>query len=128
MKTLISLAAIAVSLSALPTQVAAQVVPPACQQFIKALKVCGADLVKYTELTNPEQAPEVRAAIEKSVSDSATTLREQIKLNGELVVAQRCATSPGKEQMQAAIANIVTVLNFGGAISEGCSEAFGALR
>jgi hypothetical protein len=118
MKTFLSLTAIALSVAALPLQASAQAAPPACQQYIRALNVCGADLVKYYELTDPRQAVELRATLDKAATNIATGLREQIKLHGELAVAQRCAASPGKEQLQAQVADLVTLLNAGGAMSE----------
>ncbi|ALP61581.1 hypothetical protein AN416_02545 [Paraburkholderia caribensis] len=106
----------------------AQSFPPACQQYVTTIKICGADLVRLAELKQPAQADEVRANYKTAVTRINSALEKAIEEQGATAVAQRCATAPGNEVLRKQVADIVTVLGFGGGISDQCSTAYSAIR
>lgn len=105
---------------------AAQEIPPACQQYLTAIKVCGVDLIRLTELKSPQDAPRLKAQID--LGPATDKLRQAVQAKGPEVVGQICATSPEKEQLQQAVTNIVTLLGFNDSMSEGCQSAYSAIR
>lgn len=106
----------------------AQEIPPACQQYLTALKVCGADAIRFVELTQPAQAAQVRSTLADSETKSTAMLRMSVRINGADATAERCATSPLKDSLREAVVDIVVPLSFNRAVSDDCQDAFASLR
>lgn len=117
-----------VCLAQVPATANAQTIPPACEQYLKVMRTCGPDLIRLTALTHPDQEASVRASLSEGYKKMLSALRTSIKQNGETVVAERCASSPGKEQLQSEVTNMVTILAFGHSLSDACQVAYSSLR
>lgn len=118
----------AVWLAQTPVTVDAQTIPPACEQYLKVLRTCGPDLIRLAALTQPDQEASVRAEVTEGYKRLQSGIRTAIKQHGETAIAERCASSPGKEKMQSQAINVVTVLAFGHELSDACEAAYSALR
>lgn len=106
----------------------AQTIPPACQQILTALKVCGTAYVRLTELKDPAQTPKAKHDLESTLTTSSNQLRAAVRQVGAQAVAERCAAPEVKGKMVQSIASIVTMLGFGGGMTPECDEAYSAIR
>ncbi|MBR8007434.1 hypothetical protein [Burkholderia vietnamiensis] len=106
----------------------AQTIPPACQQILTALKVCGTAYVRLTELKDPAQTPKAKHDLESTLTTSSNQLRAAVRQVGAQAVAERCAAPEAKGKMVQSIASIVTMLGFGGGMTPECDEAYSAIR
>jgi hypothetical protein len=103
----------------------AQAIPPTCQQFITVMKVCGADLVHYTEIMKPDQADATRKSVDDGVQNLTSGMRDAVRKAGVQKAAERCADPAIRAPLVPAINNIMTALSFGDAASEACQDAYG---
>ena len=106
----------------------AQEIPPACEQYVTATRICGAALVHLTEYTDPAHAAQVRSQLSATEKQMTYSFRAGIQRDGADAVAERCATSPGKEQLQKSVVNLMTFLAFNRGLSEDCQDAVASLR
>ncbi|WP_323117995.1 hypothetical protein [Burkholderia alba] len=106
----------------------APTIPPACQQFLTALKVCGTAYVHLTELKDPAQTPKAKHDLESTLTTSSSQLRAAVRQVGAQAVAERCAAPEAKGKMVQSVAAIVAMLGFGGGMTEECNEAYSAIR
>lgn len=106
----------------------AQEIPPACEQYVTAARICGAALIHLTEYTDPAHAAQVRSQLSATEKQMTDSLRAGIQRDGSDAVAERCATSPGKEQLQKSVVNLMTFLAFNRGLSEDCQDAVASLR
>ncbi|VVE50160.1 hypothetical protein PCO31110_04697 [Pandoraea communis] len=107
------------------SNVNAQSLPPACQQYITAINVCGADLVKLIELRRPADLENTKRYVD--TRELVSGMRAHIKSDGYDNVAQACATT-AREELQKGIINITTMLTFGGGMTPRCQRAVGEIR
>lgn len=105
--------------------VMAQSLPPACQQYITAINVCGADLVKLIELRRPADLENTKRYVD--TRELVSGMRAHIKSDGYDSVAQACATT-AREELQAGVINVTTMLTFGGGMTPRCQRVAGAIR
>jgi len=105
----------------------AQTIPPACQRYVTALKVCGADLIRYSALTAPEQASDTRAKLDADSKGLISMFQEGVRSRGEQAMSQICASPAFTSQLLPHITNMMTALSFGDATSERCEQAYTSL-
>ncbi len=103
----------------------AQSIPPACQQYVTAINVCGADLVKLIELRKPADLESTKRYVD--TRGLVADIRAHIKSDGYDQVAQACATT-ARDELQKGIINVTTLLTFGGGMTSRCQQAAGAIR
>jgi hypothetical protein len=127
-KTTISFVAGVTALVVGMQSVHAQSIPPACQQYITAFKVCGEAYIHLTELSQPAQTPTARTQIDTALKSVNSQLQEAVRQNGAQAVAERCAAPPFKTQMLQGITGIMTLLGFGNGMTEECQDAYSAIR
>jgi len=106
----------------------AQTIPPACQQYLTALKVCGTAYVRLTELKDPAQTPKAKHDLESTLTTTTSQLRAAVRQLGAQAVAERCASPEVKGKSVQSIASIVAMLGFGGGMTPECDEAYSAIR
>ncbi|VWB23956.1 hypothetical protein [Burkholderia lata] len=106
----------------------AQTIPPACQQFLTALKVCGTAYVRLTELKDPAQTPKAKHDLESMLTTTTSQLRAAVRKDGAQTVAERCASPEVKGKAVQSIAGIITMLGFSGGMTPECDEAYSAIR
>ncbi len=106
----------------------AETIPPACQQLVTAWKACGTAYVHLAELKDPAQAVQAKQQLESSLTNITSQMRAAVRQAGAQAVAERCATPEAKGQMVQSIAAVITMLGFGGGMTEECNEAYSAIR
>lgn len=108
------------------SNVQAQSLPPACQQYFWTIDVCGADLVRLTELREPGSVGELKKSLD--MRPSIAILKKGINEGHAQKVAEYCATSDARDRFMATINNIVGPLTMLGGMSRRCYDAVGAIR
>ena len=89
------------------------------------LKVCGADLVHYTEITRPDQAEAARKSLDDNVQNATSNVKELVRKIGEQQAAERCAAPAFRAPLVPAMNNLMTALSFGDAASDKCQDVYG---
>lgn len=125
MKTRLRGFAFATAFALVPTLATAQAIPPSCQQAITVLKVCGADLVHYTEIMRPDQAEAARKSLDDNIQNTTSNVREFVRKLGEQQAAERCAAPAFRAPLVPAMNNLMTALSFGDAASDKCQDVYG---
>lgn len=84
----------------------AQTIPPACQQVLTARQACGSAYVHLAELKDPAEAVRAKQGLNKAVTSLSGQFRSAAQKNGELAVAERCASPEGKGALVQPIASL----------------------
>ncbi|ALS65190.1 hypothetical protein [Pandoraea apista] len=104
----------------------AQSLPPACQQYFRTIDICGADLVRLTELREPGSVGELKKSLD--MKPSIAILKKGVSEGHAQKVAEYCATSDARDRFMATINNIVGPLSMLGGMSQRCYDAVAAIR
>lgn len=126
-KTTLLKSLIACGCATAPILVNAQSIPPSCQRYVTALKVCGRDFIRYEGQMQPEQAPKLRSQLDENVGRFSSLFQRAVREKGFDETAKLCASPAASSQMIPAITNMMTVLSTGDAASQGCQDAYGRL-
>uniref|UniRef100_UPI001ABA6456 hypothetical protein n=1 Tax=Burkholderia gladioli TaxID=28095 RepID=UPI001ABA6456 len=71
---------------------------------------------------------QAKQQLESSLTNITSQMRAAVRQAGAQAVAERCATPEAKGQMVQSIAAVITMLGFGGGMTEECNEAYSAIR
>ena len=105
----------------------AQSIPPACDQFFKAMEACGAAAVRYKELTSPAEAKELKETLGGLPSLKAA-VREATQTDGEVAVAEKCLSPAFKQKMMNFITASIMMLSANKSMTPQCTHAANAIR
>ncbi|MFM0184159.1 hypothetical protein PQR25_00045 [Paraburkholderia nemoris] len=108
-----------------PMLVNAQSIPPSCQRYVTAMKVCGRDLLRYEELMQPDQVPQLRSQIDDGVNSMNSMFRQAVREHGVDQAGKFCTSQALSSQIVPKLTNLMTALSIGDAASEACQDAYG---
>ena len=105
----------------------AQSIPPACDQFFKAMEACGDAAVRYKELTSPAEAKALKETLAGLPSLKAT-VRDAVQTDGEVAVAEKCLSTDFKRNMMNFITASIMMLSVNKSMTPQCTHAANAIR
>lgn len=105
----------------------AQSIPPACDQFFKAMEACGDAAVRYKELTSPAEAKELKETLGGLPSLKAA-VRDAVQTDGEVAVAEKCLSAAFKQKMMNFITASIMMLSANKSMTPQCTRAANAIR
>ncbi|MFM0367536.1 hypothetical protein [Paraburkholderia sediminicola] len=116
---------IACGCAAAPMLVNAQSIPTPCQRYVTAMKVCGRDLIRYEEIMQPDQVPQLRSQLDEGVNGMNSLFQRAVREHGMDLAGKFCTSQALSSQIVPKLTNMMTALSMGDAASEGCQDAYG---
>ncbi|MEW9584506.1 hypothetical protein [Paraburkholderia sp. DGU8] len=103
-----------------------QQVPPACEQYVRAMDACSKNAIRFFERTDPDSAEKIRQ--QNAGPTLENMFKRAVEKNGALDVAKRCVDPQIKQTMLTQVTNVVTILGMNQALDQNCLNAMNAIR
>lgn len=121
--------AVAIGLaSTLCGAVNAQEIPPACQQLIRTMEACTADLANWGDYNDPAGAAKVRETMRTTSAQLKTGIQRAVKEKGAIAVAQYCASHDVKAKIIGNFGGMVTPVVMSGGNASNCQNALASMQ
>lgn len=119
MKT--STSTLVLSAFTLASNVQAQSIPPACEQWISAVEICTQNAISYIERADPANLKGPKELLQQ-MQENRVQVRNAVAAHGYGVIAERCAGPAFIKGMNNVLSGIVTNLSFNHALGKECKR------
>ncbi|WP_322073595.1 hypothetical protein [Burkholderia cepacia] len=106
----------------------AQEIPPACQQLIRTMEACTADLANWGDYNDPAGAAKLRENTQATVTRLRAGFRQAVKEKGTIPVAQYCASHNVKTKIMGDMGGMVTPVLMSGGDASSCQSALASMQ
>jgi len=105
----------------------AQTIPPACDQYFKALDACTQNAINYYERTNIKAAKSMRDLL-KAVQEQKADVRKRVSTQGEDATAEYCTSPDFVGRMSNGLSGVLVPLTFKQAVDANCTARYNEIQ
>ena len=102
-------------------------IPPACEQYLKALEACTLNQVTFFERTNIPMAKQAKQAL-KEIQTARVNIKKAVAKDGIDTVAERCTKPEFVGKMNDLLAATMMPMMWGKALDNNCVTRFNEIQ